>query len=222
MDITKYLHLISQGEIPPESPDSTKDFFGDTIQCHDKNYHTNYRTTCAEQGLWTVIDMIWTKELALWIGNRSVLEIMAGGGWIAKALTTHNVNIVATDDFSWAKQDEDSGPIHKYPPVFPVQEIEAIKAVKKINKDILLVSWPPCEDSEIINACKIWGEKRPIIYIGENSEGCNAPEEFFKHFHSISPHPKFSFKQWWGIHDKIMIGHWINRKISKTKRNNIY
>ena len=59
------------------------------------------REECCKRGMWAIVDKHWTKELAKWIGNRKCLEVMAGAGWLAKALDFYKVDIIATDDYLW-------------------------------------------------------------------------------------------------------------------------
>ncbi len=62
------------------------------------------KTVMNQFGMWAIIDKAWTKELAGHIGNRHVLEVMAGAGWLASALRGHGVEVTATDDSSWRDQ----------------------------------------------------------------------------------------------------------------------
>lgn len=150
-----------------------------------------------------MVDLHWTKVLADWIETRKVLEVMAGGGWIAKAMHKHGVEIIATDNFSWA------GVQHKEQPVFPVECLGAIEAVEKYCvAEVLLISWPPYESRDIIDVCNAWRTKRPIIYIGEGYGGRNAPEEFFDHFKEIENTPSIPMQRWSGLNDYVEIGHW--------------
>lgn len=147
-------------------------------------------------GMWALVDMVWTKRLANWIGCRTVLEIMAGNGWLSRALSLHGVRCFATDS------REQNWPA---PPVFPVHKVSAIKAVKRYRADILVISWPPYECDVIVEACK-WRGSRPIIYIGEGDGGCNAGEEFWEHFDGDIL--EVDLPQWQFIHDYVWAGHW--------------
>lgn len=147
-------------------------------------------------GMWALIDMQWTSRLAEWIGDRTVLEVMAGNGWLSKALTLHGIRCIATDSRR-----------EKWPtkPVFPIRKIPAIKAVKQIRADIMIVSWPPYECSEIVEVCK-WRGTRPMIYIGEGKGGCNAPDEFWANFSGDKL--DVGMPQWACIHDCVLAGNW--------------
>jgi hypothetical protein len=214
--------MIKKGTIPMKAPPEVKGFLLRGVKRTSIDYdkplgaaepYRNFRDECTDHGMWTVVDMTWTQKLAREIKDRSVLEIMAGGGHLAKALSAHGVDIIATDNFSWAPKR------HKHPPVHPVEKMDARKAVKKYPRDILLVSWPPYEDDTICEACDLWGTEKLIIYIGEGDGGCNATDEFFELFDII--HEKLHLPQWEHIHDIILIGQWTRKKEKKNVRSGI-
>jgi len=184
----EFLVQMRAGSIPRRFP-----------ECIGYGYGT--RIKYIHMGMWALVDETWTKRLAGYIGDRKVLEIMAGVGWLAKALKAHGVNIVATDSGAWDKRHK------KAPKIFDIKKMEASEAVDKIDADILLVSWPPYDDKtrSLILAVERWGTEKPVVYIGEGDGGCNASEEFFESFEQkeIIPMPS-----WGCIHDKCRVGYW--------------
>ena len=111
------------------------------------------RQECTTRGMWAIIDKQWTKKLAKWIGNRKCLEVMSGAGWLAKALSIHGIDIVATDNFSWENAQHKEMTV-----VYDVENISGIQAVKKYNdKEVLIISWPPYDHGEICKICDKWG-----------------------------------------------------------------
>ena len=171
------------------------DFSKRAMDMHVTDFQAREQTT-RHFGMWALVDMEWTARLADWIGRRTVLEIMAGHGWLAKALSLHGVACIATDN-----RDQD----YHSRPVFPVRKMPAIKAVKRYRADLLIVSWPPYECHTIVEACK-WRGPRPMIYIGEDEGGCNAPDEFWHHF--VGDILEVCLPQWQHIHDCVWAGHW--------------
>jgi hypothetical protein len=134
---------------------------------------------------------------------------MAGCGWLAKALSEHGVNVIATDNRTWHSRDWCE--IHpKAKDIFPVENLEAIEAVKKYGNEaaILMVSWPPLDDKVVCKVGELWGDKKPIVYIGEWDGGCNASGEFFEHFIEIDDEPDIPLFSWYGIHDNVYIGYY--------------
>lgn len=206
MEIEEYLGYIERYEIPPEPPTVTA--LNDYRNLGDEwKEQLETRSTCIQYGLWIVIADTWLKPLADWIGDRKCLEIMAGGGWLTKGLENHGVSIVATDDFSW------EGRHSMMVPLVHITAEDAVYAARlSPEMEIMIVSWPPYSDGQgdvIVQACDAWGEKRPIVYIGETSGGCNAPDEFFDRFAIDESAPEIDLPQWWGIHDRLLIGKWI-------------
>jgi len=183
--IREYISFLERNEIPPEPPDTRYDLQFKKIR---------------DLGVFALIDKIWIKQLADWIGKRSCLEVMSGIGWLAKALFENNIDIIATDNNSWKYCNNKL--------VHPIEIIEGIHAVKKYGhkREILIISWPYFEDNYIIDICKLWGNK-PIIYIGEDKFGCCACAEFFDHW-KITEDIYFPMAQLFGIHDNVYIGRY--------------
>jgi len=196
--------FIRDGKVPPEPPNwLTRNGYSSPGL---RNYSSYWeaRRECTEHGMWAIVDLNWTKVLAGWIGGRKVLEIMAGRGWLAKALAFHGTSITVTDNYGWAAKHDKTKNVH------PVIRLKAENAIRKYaDAEVLIVSWPPCNGHEIIRVAEIWGRGRPLVYIGEGGGGCNAPEGFFEHFKELdNDHPDIPLYSWDGIHDHVWIGHW--------------
>ncbi len=166
------------------------------------------KTVMNQFGMWAIIDKAWTKELAGHIGNRHVLEVMAGAGWLASALRGHGVEVTATDDSSWRDQ-------HMFVTgdgtVSAVVTLDALEAVKTTPQaEVLVVSWPPYKDNLVVKVCDEWGCDRPIIFIGEGRGGCTACPEFFDNFECEMLPVDMPRHQ--GIHDRVYVGHWTRLK----------
>jgi len=171
------------------------------------------REKCTKKGMWAIVDKTWTKQLAQWIGNRKCLEIMAGAGWLSKALNEHGIDIIATDDDSWTNKEHKHTDMKK---VYPIETISGKDAVNNyLDRDILIVSWPPYDNSEICRICDEWGSDRPIVYIGEGDGGCCAPEIFWVDF-KIEEEPNIKIPQWDGIHDHLMVGYWQKMSVNNS------
>ena len=151
-------------------------------------------------GMFSIVDRHWTRVLAEWIGPRRVLEVMAGAGWLAKAMIEHGVAWLATDNGSW----------QPWPAVAPVLELSAREAVRRFGPDseILVCSWPPYKGRTFADACRRWGPDKPIVYIGESEGGCTANDTFFHHFVLMKEPPTIPLMAWKGLHDEVQIGFW--------------
>jgi len=192
------LDYLDKGEIPPMV----------SIERNLINNHAwEIRDQANSRGMWAVVDKTWTKDLADWIGDHKVLEVMCGFGWLAKALKDHSVDIVATDNQSWDGNRHSIGKPFSF-----VENLDGLSAVKKYkDADVLLVSWPPYQGKEICRICEAWEEEKPIIYIGEMAGGCTACDEFFSNFdigNYYDDGPYFYMPQWDGMNDEVVIGYY--------------
>jgi len=205
--LNDFLRYVDSLEIPLYPPD---DSFKDIPSAATNSFknHWDARKKCNNKGMWPIVDRRWTKKLSNWIGNKKCLEIMAGGGWISKALNNHGIDIIATDNFSWEKTHKDMKLLCD---VLKKDAAEAAAYYK--DRDILVVSWPPFNQNDICDACNAWGVDRPIIYIGEGEGGCNAPEGFWEHFKELDNQPKIPLARWAGINDRVIIGYWTWEKL---------
>jgi len=154
---------ISKGNIPELIP-CIRTMQRQRILNRDSDFNSSFESsmqhfTFKEQlnslGMWCIVDLTWTKELAEYIGQRKILEVMAGTGWLAKALSHHGCNIQATDNNDWGITHPILGnSIHG------IDILDATDAVNTIDADILLISWPPYECGKILDVCKAWGNKK--------------------------------------------------------------
>lgn len=197
----EYHDFLERKEIPPLPLSGTR-FVGRSFEMLSSMEQFSLRQIITEKfNCWTVIDQVWTKELADWIGDRKVLEIMAGYGWLAKALQGHSVDILATEMF--VHPDYVEGFTN-------IIQMDAVSAVRKHggDADILLVSWPQV-DSDLSEALEGWDSNKPIIYIGERPGGCTGGDDFHAGFTGLDEnHPSISLHQYSGMHDVVHIGYY--------------
>lgn len=125
-------------------------------------------------GIYALVAQDWVNEMAVgWIQGRRCLEVMAGTGVLTKALRNVGVDVVATDDMSWAIK-------HRF--VNDIQKYDARHATHVFkDRDILIMCWPPQWDSVAYHCLQRWKGK-PVIYIGETSCGCTADDKFHEHY----------------------------------------
>lgn len=160
-----------------------------------------------DRGMYAFVCWEWVEPLAKWIGNRKVLEVMAGAGWLARALREKEVCVIATDDYTWADK-------RGWTTVTEVEKMDAVAAIEKYGPqaDTLIISWPYM-DKDAFHAITKWHEIQPdglIIYIGEDEGGCTACIEFFVHFEYLQREDfepiTQAYATWWGLHDNIVLG----------------
>lgn len=203
-NLETFIKTVQEGNIPECFPCELENKYG---RSESLLFGYKARDSCTKVGMWAIITKQWTKKLAKWIGNRKCLEVMSGAGFLAKALKEHGVDIIATDDFSWAKDQHRDMKL-----VCEVENIEGKEAVEKYsNRDILIVSWPPYQGNHINLICDEWGNSKPIIYIGEGEWGCCANDDFFSNYKE-GEDLQIDIPQWYGIHDYLSVGKWIGMK----------
>lgn len=118
----------------------------------------------------------FVRELDAYIGNQSVLEIMAGQGYISAGLRVLSPNraLVATDNQSW--QDQPGAHIL---PVTDVINMDAIDALTKYGptSDIILMSWAPDTDDidmQVLNWVRTYAPNSKLLVIGEYNGATNS------------------------------------------------
>ena len=192
----EYIDHLARGEIPPLPISGTGVRRG---TCHGVEQFMARNIITSKFNCWPIIDNRWTKQLSDWIGDRSVLEIMAGSGWLTKALHNHGAKVYPTDANSHNKV---------FQRAMPVKQLGAIKSVKKYcsQVDVLLVSWPYMDDV-LVNALQHWDSNKPIIYIGEKKGGCTASDAFFNGFQPTNEGNKIQMHRYTRINDSVQIGY---------------
>ncbi len=88
-----------------------------------------------------------------------------------------------------------------------VEKIGAVEAVEKYGgvTDVLLMSWPPYNEPTAYECMQAWGREKPIIFIGEGSQGCTADNQFFNGFDEVD---MIDIPTFVGIHDYAQKGYW--------------
>lgn len=140
-----------------------------------------------------------------YIKGKRVLEVFAGSGILSLGLEFHGIDVHPTDDLTWFGK---GGP--RYPHcvlVNDVEELDALEAVKKYGSeyDVLLMSWPPIDDSITIEACREWNRIHTsglIVYIGEPEGGATGCQEIYDEYKILDVIPMCNYDC---IHDNVMI-----------------
>lgn len=201
IQLQKCIEEMEQANVPTQFPKIPSYYFPENIQ----EWYQAKNTMRRKFGMYALVDKTWTKELAEWIGNKRCLEVMAGAGWLSKALAEHGVQIIATDDYSWFDGHK------KINHVYTVENLDAVSSIQKYGNqvDILIMSWPPYSDNRAYKAMQEWGQLNTIIYIGEGYGGCTADDNFHNHFYTEAYNDlHFSMPQLDGLHDYVQIGYY--------------
>ena len=162
------------------------------------------------------------EDLQKIIGSRKCLEVMGGTGFLSKCLKDAHVDIICTDDKSWANAEKRIYENWKKEKIDIVQ-LDALTAIDEYDtRDVIIMSWPPYMDSidvEVLKKC-IDG-KKTLIYIGEDEGGCTGTDGFFEmigdltdkhkvrtnHYYAQNTPEYIDFNvrmpQFHGIHDQV-------------------
>lgn len=169
---------------------------------------TGLRAIATSFRMWAYIHHQMVKHLARAMAYEfgpyaTYLEVMAGGGWLAKGLYDSYLTgiYIATD----IRPPED--------PVYPVYEIPSVEAIIKHRDsiDAFVISWPLKDDRvmhEIIEYIPV-GAK--IIYLGEPRGHNCASEEFFDRTEMVSTKvrqwdlARRNYFSWNKTHDSIYL-----------------
>lgn len=148
---------------------------------------TSARMTQDEDSIWRKItgyanvNRAWIRAVAKVLSGKKCLEIMAGNGLISHMLQEEGVNVMATD----IAPDRSNDYISMRGRLFTdVMAADALGAVRRFGQkaDVLIVSWPPQGEEEVLKAWEAYTRLRPdglLLYIGEERGGLNATDAFF-------------------------------------------
>ena len=201
-----YLRCLEEGEIPPLPLEESS--WREVMRSWrmELGCVLPVRHVCqGRYGLFSALGQSWVKRLAKLLDGASVLEVMAGRGWLSKALGQCGVRCHATDDMSWGWMFE------RRPPVTAIERMDAEAAVRRHGSrfDVLLMCWPPYGESSAAEAAAAWGIEKPIVFIGEDSGGCTADEMFFAGYEAEQADVGYPERDC--LHDDVWIGRWIER-----------
>lgn len=211
-DDSRFLSCLERVEIPDVYPMGCRRKLGPLERAAlEIHYHfapdpvtlfQMQNTMRQKHGMFGIVTRQLCAELAEWIGDRKVLEIMAGCGWLAKGLSEAGVSVVATDSMKWFEY----GAYSQWTNVHHVRKLGAISAVRRLGKkcDVLVLSWPHFQDKNHVRAIREWPAGKPVLYIGEGPGGCCAGDEFFDLVDFDCK--RFEYHPFYGLHDWVMAG----------------
>lgn len=135
----------------------------------------------ADYDMYNYPNETFINDLSMYLGNRSVIELMAGQGYITAGLRTLNPNqkIIATDNQSWLNQ-----PGEHIDPVTDVLNMDALEALKRYatDVDVVIMSWAPDTDDidwQVLSWLRENAPKVTLLVIGELNGATNS-ESFWR------------------------------------------
>ena len=173
----KYLlDMLDQHQIPESYPEEiTSNFSVASFQLRER--------IIPKQGF-ALLTMKWLRELAVWIGDRTCVELMAGCGSLSYGLQQLGVNIHATDNFTWGTDGMVTCSWNIERNYWTsIENIDCVDAVEKYSSvDLYIMSWAYMDDTAYRTLLKM-REVNPnamMVFIGEDYGGCTADDNFFE------------------------------------------
>ncbi|MGL4737194.1 MAG: hypothetical protein ACRCW2_07010 [Cellulosilyticaceae bacterium] len=200
-----YFHKSLPGDIPFEYTDQIFAGFDSRgvpiIVPKDYNSY-DYRETLMSLVGYTLVTQSFCQALSRFLGDKKVLEVMAGTGCLTYGLRSSGVTIHATDDLS-------EGLYSKFW-IEDLEQLDCIESIKKYGKEIdyLLVSWA-ADTAPLLTVVRLLKHINPrakIIYIGEPKGGCTGHDTLWEIVTPIHDNAfyqaVFNYRSWYGLHDK--------------------
>lgn len=192
----RIIDSITHGIIPNVTP---------VFKLNDAHESLHMRNEIAlKNGMWLYVDQAYAKRLAKWLDGRSILDPMAGRGWLAKALRKEGIKVNASDlqPNGWRKNCP-------YEPVTNVKTKDIKDAIKESKEDVMILSWVPY-GFDVTEESSLWGQDRPILFLGELGDCCSTYRyanivqnlKTFKYERALEPY------NWYGIHDSAFSYMW--------------
>lgn len=155
---------------------------------------------------WSVPNEKAVEEIKDFVSGDSIIEIGSGYGMWAKIMQDAGISITPTDSFG----NRGNYVPHKDKDFTDIEDLEVTKALEKYgNYNVLMMSWPPCDDPLANNALKSFGGSK-LIFIGEGDGGCTGDKNFFNELDANWNEVKYvQIPRWNGIYDALYL---YNRK----------
>lgn len=128
-------------------------------------------------GMWAYISASFMRDLADFVENRTVLELMAGNGYISKGLRDAQKTVYTTDNKAWVAENETG----KHP-VTAVEKLDALAAIDKYPVDVVIMSWSPDKldiDWQVLQKLRTLNPQPAFIVIGEKN-GATGSKTFWE------------------------------------------
>lgn len=208
---TKIKDEVIMYNIPDEMPK-----FADRFSIERYSAREKY----IKDGMFGFVSWKWVNPFVEWIGERKCLEVMAGRGILSHALRQNGIDVISTDDFSWATNNSNEMFDDWKKPYTEVLDMDAVDSVERYGKeiDILIMSWAYMDDTayRVIEKLYEVNHSAVIVSIGEGCGGCTADDSFFECFDEIDDE-KFgevirNFERWEGVYDRPRLGRFNSEK----------
>lgn len=207
-DIDKIIEMYKNHILPYDIYVSS--FNSTEYKSGDASKYSILREVMISSTGYSIVTKRLCKALAEIIGNHKALEVCCGKGVLAKGLRDEDIEVKATDNFSWLVPE-----FFNNCWIDDIEKIDADDAIAKYgdDHDILILSWPPCNNltayMSLIEMRKV-NPNMQMIYIGESEGGNCANSLFFEEAIEIKDNriDKINseiFRQHFGMNDKVKL-----------------
>lgn len=145
---------------------------------------------------WSIPSKQSVEIIAKFIRGEKILEVGAGSGMWAKLLSLEDIDIVATDDYTWDSK-------FRY---YDVEKMSYVESIEKYrDREVLMLSWPNYQSEMAFESLKLFQGKY-FIYIGEKRNlSCGTPKFFDELDSNWNQLFKIRIPRWTFIMDRIVI-----------------
>jgi len=138
------------------------------------------------------------KPLKKFVEGKRLHEVCAGTGYAKFFFSLLNPRFyIQTDNFS-----------SHFVPEKRFTDVEIVDSVlkeKELQSEVVLMSWPPFDETFARDIALVMRKGATLIYIGEGRGGCTGDDSFFKEVEKFRGLGIFPIVNFPGIHDKIFV-----------------
>jgi len=151
----------------------------------------------------TFLSSNFLLSLRDFIGERTLIDLMCGSGYISHELRFLGTKTIQVDDKSWESDHWWNENNRKHSDLIVSNSVRYLRENPPSSSSVILVSWPSMNNLmfAIARTLQRQGFQGDLLYIGEDAYGCTADIRFFNNFQL----EELSFQplQWGGMHDRI-------------------
>lgn len=188
----KILHNLYPNIIKPNVE------FGEIVY-KTRHYHCDLQRKLRMYGQMTHEILNWMKDK---MQGKKVIDLGGGIGWYTLFLSKMGIDI-SNIDLNVITKD------YCYDPYYQISDIyvcDILDVIEKDSFDMALYSWPDISElsGDVID--KLYKQRKPFIYVGEDYCGCTACDKFFDILYDkFDLEYNLSYKPFYGLHDQMIL-----------------
>ena len=172
--------------------------FGEIVHT-THHYHLNLQHKLRMYGQITHEILNWMKDK---MQGKKVIDLGGGIGWYTLFLSKMGIDI-SNIDLNVISND------YCYNPYYQISDIyvgNILDVIEEESFDLALYSWPPVRElsGDVID--KLYKQRKPFIYVGEDYCGCTACDKFFDILYDkFDLEYNLSYNSFYGLHDQMIL-----------------